>query len=163
MRQRSNRYDTCTTTHSKYLILNPESNLGVNRRSLPNQERHPSPRQIRALSLARFALARSLCTVLHLPASLTSRAALTCHSHSPAPSMCTSSPRASQMCRLSHRKTRTCTARVPHAPHCFHRTFDSQIHPPTIGFNATMGHCKNKAASTTWKRRGKTGRRRRPI
>ena len=77
--------------NSKYLILNPESNLGVNRRSLANQERHPSPRQIRALSLARFALARSLCTVLHLPASLTSRAALTCHSHRPAPSMCPSS------------------------------------------------------------------------
>ena len=50
----------------------------------------PLARQIRALSLARFALARSLCTVLHLPASLTSRAALTCHSHRPAPSMCPS-------------------------------------------------------------------------
>ena len=77
--------------NSKYLILNPESNLGVNRRSLANQERHPSPRQIRALSLARFALARSLCTVLHLPASLAPRAALAHHLHRPAPSMCPSS------------------------------------------------------------------------
>ena len=51
----------------------------------------PSPRQIRALSLARFALARSLCTVLHLPASLAPRAALTHHLHRPAPSMCPSS------------------------------------------------------------------------
>ena len=58
-------------------------------RSEAKKEPFP-PRQIRALSLARFALARSLCTVLHLPASITSRAAFICHSHRPAPSMCPS-------------------------------------------------------------------------
>ena len=61
----------------------PVKQLGSRKEPFP-------PRQIRALSLARFELARSLCTVLHLPASLTSHTALTCHSHRPAPSMCPS-------------------------------------------------------------------------
>ena len=77
--------------NSKYLILNPESNLDCEQEVARKPGTPPLARQIRALSLARFALARSLCTVLHLPASLAPRAALAHHLHRPAPSMCLSS------------------------------------------------------------------------
>ena len=145
--------------NSKYLILNPESNLGCEQEVARKPGTPPLASPVRALSLARFALARSLCAVLHLPASLTSRAALTCHSHRPAPSMCPSSPRSTQMPALA--ELIVCTARASRSS--LHSSCVWQASPSFNGsiFMVKGNERKKKAASTTWKRRGKTGRRRR--